>query len=143
VSRLEKQEVQVSLYQENLARWQASIDRYSSRALRSLAVRLATLFGLLAIVIAGKHLWRWLVDRYISDPQRRRQLNQLSDPVFWVLIAFVLIVNFASELGSIATIMGVAAAGIALALQNVILSVAGYFFLFGNFAIRFPHPSHI
>jgi small-conductance mechanosensitive channel len=136
VSPLDKQEVQLALAQENLARWQASVDRYSSRALRSLLVRLATLFGLLGIVIAGKKLWRSLVDRYIHDPQRRRQLNQLSDPVFWVLIGFVLIVNFATELGSIATIMGFAAAGIALALQNVILSVAGYFFLIGRFGIR-------
>jgi len=135
-SPLEKQQVQLSLYQENLARWRASIDRYSKRALRSLAVRLAALFGLIAIVIAGKNLWRRLVDRYIKDQHRRRQLNQISDPVFWVLIIFVLIVNFATELGSIATIMGFAAAGIALALQNVILSVAGYFFLIGKFGIR-------
>ena len=32
--------------------------------------------------------------------------------------------------------MGLAAAGIALALQNVILSVAGYFYLSGRFGIR-------
>jgi hypothetical protein len=120
ISPLDKQQVQLGLYQENLARWQASIDRYSGRALRSLLVRLATLFGLIGIVIVGKNLWRRLVDRYIHDQQRRRQLNQLSDPVFWVLIAFVLIVNFATELGSIATIM----------------SVAGYFFLIGKFGIR-------
>jgi len=136
VAPLEKQLVQLSLYQENLARWRASIDRYSRRALRSLAIRLATLFGLLAIVIAGKNLWRRLVDSFIKDQHRRRLFNQLSDPVFWVLIIFVLIVNFATELGSIATIMGFAAAGIALALQNVILSVAGYFFLIGKFGIR-------
>jgi small-conductance mechanosensitive channel len=136
VSPLDKQQVQLALYQENLARWRASIDHYASRALRSLAIRLATLFGLLAIVIVGKNLWHRLIDRYISDQHRRRQLSQLSDPVFWVLIAFVLIVNFATELGSIATIMGFAAAGIALALQNVILSVAGYFFLIGKFGIR-------
>jgi small-conductance mechanosensitive channel len=136
IAPLEKQLVQLSLYQENLARWRSSIDRSSGRALRGLAVRLATLFGLLAIVIAGKNLWRRLVDRLIKDQHRRRQLNQISDPVFWVLIIFVLIVNFATELGSIATIMGFAAAGIALALQNVILSVAGYFFLIGKFGIR-------
>jgi small-conductance mechanosensitive channel len=136
LSPLDRQEVQLGLYQENLARWRASIDRYSSRALRSLVIRLVTLIGLLAIVIAGKKLWLWLVDRYISDQQRRRQLNQFSVPLFWVLIVFVLMVNFANELGSIATIMGFAAAGIALALQNVILSVAGYFFLIGRFGIR-------
>ncbi len=136
VAPLSKQEVQLALYQENLARWQASIDRYSSRALRALIVRLGTLFGLLALVIAGKYLWRRLGDRYISDANRRRQVQQFSQPVFWVLIVFVLIVNFATELGSVATIIGFGAAGVALALQNVILSVAGYFFLIGKFGIR-------
>ena len=136
VAPLDKQEVQLSLYKENLARWQSSVDRYSSRVLRDLLVRLATLFGLLALVIAGKALSRRLIDRFVSEPQRRRQLQQLSDPLFWVLIAFVIVINFATELGSIATIAGFAAAGIALALQNVILSVAGYFFLIGKFGIR-------
>ena len=53
-----------------------------------------------------------------------------------IVIALVLIFDFTSELGSIATIMGFAAAGIALALQNVILSFAGYFFITGRFGIR-------
>ena len=133
---LRKQEVQLALYRENLTRWQASIDRYSSGILRGLLFRLATLFGTLAILVLGNYLWRWSSERYIHDPRRRYQLQQLSQPIFWALIAFVLIVNFATELGSIATIMGFAAAGIALALQNVILSVAGYFFLIGKFGIR-------
>ena len=136
VAPLDKQEVQLSLYKENLQRWQSSVDRYSSRVMRDLAVRLVTLFGLLALVIAGKALSRRLIDRFVAEPQRRRQLQQVSDPVSWALIAFVIIINFATELGSIATIMGFAAAGIALALQNVILSVAGYFFLIGKFGIR-------
>ncbi len=136
VAPLSKQEVQLSLYRESLARWQASIDRYSSRVLRSLGVRLMTLFGLLALVIAGNYVWRKLSDRYISDQHRRRQLQQFSQPILWALIAFVVIINFATELGSIATIIGFGAAGVALALQNVILSVAGYFFLIGKFGIH-------
>jgi small-conductance mechanosensitive channel len=43
---------------------------------------------------------------------------------------------FASQLGSIATFAGLITAGVAVALQNVILSVAGYFFLIGKFGIR-------
>ncbi len=135
-SPLSKQEVQLALYRENLGRWQGSIDRYSYEALRRLGVRIATLFGFLALVMAGNHLWRRLGERFIHDEQRRLQVRQFSQPVFWVLVAFVLIVNFATELSSIATIMGLAAAGVALALQNVILSVAGYFFLIGKFGIR-------
>jgi len=43
---------------------------------------------------------------------------------------------FASQLGSVATFAGLITAGVAVALQNVILSVAGYFFLIGKFGIR-------
>jgi len=133
---LNKQEVQLSLYQENVRRWQVSVDRYSNHLLQKLFIRLATLFSLLALVIAGKYAWGRLTNRYIADQRRRRQLQQFSEPVFWVLMVFIVIISFATELGSVATIMGFAAAGIALALQNVILSVAGYFFLIGKFGIR-------
>lgn len=49
-----------------------------------------------------------------------------------VVIAFA----FASELGSVATFAGLLTAGVAVALQNVILSIAGYFFLIGKFGLR-------
>jgi small-conductance mechanosensitive channel len=41
-----------------------------------------------------------------------------------------------SRIGSIATFAGLLTAGIALALQNVIQSVVGYFFLIGRYGIR-------
>jgi small-conductance mechanosensitive channel len=53
-----------------------------------------------------------------------------------LMILIVLLLNFSDEIGSAATVVGFAAAGIALALQNVILSVAGYFFLIGRFGIK-------
>jgi small-conductance mechanosensitive channel len=56
--------------------------------------------------------------------------------VIAIAVFLILLFNFASELGAVATVMGFAAAGIALALQNVILSVAGYFFLIGKFGIK-------
>ena len=133
---LSKQQVQLSLYADDLQRWRASIDRHAGYLLQKLAIRLITLLGLLSIVIGGGYVWRFLTERFIKDQHHRRQLQQIIQPVVWTLIVFILIANFATELGSIATIMGLAAAGIALALQNVILSVAGYFFLIGRFGIR-------
>ncbi|HZU30526.1 MAG TPA: mechanosensitive ion channel family protein, partial [Candidatus Angelobacter sp.] len=43
---------------------------------------------------------------------------------------------FASELGAVTTFAGLLTAGIAVALQNVILSIAGYFFLIGKYGVR-------
>jgi len=81
-------------------------------------------------------MWRRLTFRYVEEPQRRYQLLQLRRVVVIVVVALVLLFGFASELGSLATIMGFAAAGVALALQNAIISVVGYFYLSGRFGVR-------
>jgi small-conductance mechanosensitive channel len=52
------------------------------------------------------------------------------------LVSLVLVFEFTSELGALATVVGLAAAGIAIALQNVILSFVGYFFVTGRYGIR-------
>ena len=133
---LSKQQVLLALYGDNLARWQGSVDRRATQELRSLIVRLVGLFSILAVIASGAYLWRYFTVRFVADPRRRHQLLAARRFVMWVLIIFVVLLNFANQVGSLATIMGFAAAGIAVALQNVILSVAGYFFLIGRFGIR-------
>ncbi len=54
----------------------------------------------------------------------------------WCGITLVLIFAFVSELGAVATFAGLITAGVAVALQNVIVSIVGYFFLIGRFGIR-------
>ena len=54
----------------------------------------------------------------------------------WVAIALVIILTFASQLGSAVTFAGLLTAGVAVALQNVIVSMVAYFFLIGKYGIR-------
>src|SRR5260221_11225559 len=56
--------------------------------------------------------------------------------VWWCLTAIIIAIALASELGEVTTFAGLMTAGIAVALQNVILSIAGYFFLFGKYGVR-------
>jgi small-conductance mechanosensitive channel len=81
-------------------------------------------------------VWRWITNRYVTDIRRRGQVMAARRLVLGLLIVIVLMVNFSDEIGSAATVVGFAAAGIAVALQNVILSIAGYFFLIGRFGIK-------
>ena len=53
--------------------------------------------------------------------------------VLGLIVAIVVLINFSDQIGSAATVVGVAAAGIAIALQNVILSIAA---LLSNRTIR-------
>jgi small-conductance mechanosensitive channel len=51
-------------------------------------------------------------------------------------VAITIALSLVSELGSLATFAGFITAGLAVALQNVILSVVAYFFLIGKYGIR-------
>jgi small-conductance mechanosensitive channel len=51
-------------------------------------------------------------------------------------LALILALGFLSSLSSVVTLLGFITAGLALALQNVILSVVAYFFLVGRYGVR-------
>ncbi|MDO8433255.1 MAG: mechanosensitive ion channel [Candidatus Binatus sp.] len=133
---LNKQIAVLNLHLKNIARWQATIDQRSSTELRSLALRLGGLATILIVIFLSGALWRIFTDKYVQDIRRRGQVMALRRIVISLVIVLVLIITFSDELGSFATVMGFAAAGIAVALQNVILSIAGYFFLIGRFGIK-------
>ncbi len=131
-----KQVVALNVYVSNLERWKAQVERESERRFRSLITHLVILGVVLALVFAGAVMWRHVTFRYVQDVRRRHQFLQARRLVLAIAVVLILLFNFASEIGAVATVMGFAAAGIALALQNVLLSIAGYFFLIGKFGIK-------
>ncbi len=133
---LARQIVTLNLYTDNLQQWRAEISRRTKAEILSLAFRLAVLSILLALVSLGAVAWRKLTFRYVPDIQRRHQLMQLRRFALAIVIVLILIFGLGGDLRVFATVMGFAAAGVALALQNVILSFAGYFYISGRFGIR-------
>lgn len=133
---LSKETVILTLYVGNLTRWRTTVERRFSLELRRLMVRFVVLAIILGVIFAAASLWRRFVFSYVQDVRRRHQFLQARRIVLGIVVILVVIFNFATEIGALATVMGFAAAGIAVALQNVILSVAGYFFLIGKFGIK-------
>ncbi len=133
---LSKQIVLLGIYSNNVGRWHAAVVQRRNREFRSLVIRLIVLGGTLLLIFLGAMAWRWLTNRYVTDIRRRGQVMAARRLVLGLLIVIILLLNFADEIGSAATVVGFAAAGIAVALQNVILSIAGYFFLIGRFGIK-------
>lgn len=133
---LSKQRILLNLYQTNLGSWRGVIyNRYKSDA-RSLAYRLGALAVLFAIVFVLAEIWRRAVYRYVHEPRRRHQFLLIRRLTFWFVIFLIVILTFASKLGSFVTFAGLLTAGLAVALQNVLVSMVGYFFLIGKFGIR-------
>jgi small-conductance mechanosensitive channel len=116
--------------------WRRSIVRESADTLRSLLIRVVGIAVALGIVAILSDVWRRLTFRYIHDPRRRRQFLLLRRFVVGFLVSVVLIMGFVSEFSSLATFAGFATAGIAVALQALLLSVAAYFFVVGRYGIR-------
>ena len=120
----------------DLLEWRNSIDAEYVRVLRSLLTRVAAIFIALLFVFFLSEIWRRATYRYIHESRRRRQLMLIRRFVTGFLMAVVIAMGFISEFSSLATFAGFLTAGIAVALQTVILSVAAYFFLIGKYGVR-------
>jgi small-conductance mechanosensitive channel len=88
------------------------------------------------VIFLFSELWRRGTMRYVHDLRRRRQLLLLRRIVVGCTIALFVILSFVTEVGSVATFTGFLAAGLAVALQSLILSVVAYFFLSGRWGVR-------
>jgi hypothetical protein len=56
--------------------------------------------------------------------------------VLWTLVVLIVGLNFVTEISTFATFAGLLTAGVAVAMQSVLVSVVGYFFLIGKYGIR-------
>ncbi len=133
---LSKENILLNQYRRNLGNWRDAVKTQYRNALKTLGVRLGMLAVLLAIVFVGAELWRRAVVRYVQDTRRRYQLLLLRKIALWCLVVMIVGFAFASELGSIVTFAGLITAGLAVAMQSVLVSIVGYFFLIGKYGIR-------
>jgi small-conductance mechanosensitive channel len=81
-------------------------------------------------------MWRLMVLRYVQESRRAYQLMLLRKIALWSLVVIIVGLAFASELASIVTFAGLITAGLAVAMQSVLVSIVGYFFLIGKYRIR-------
>ena len=133
---LGKQGVLLAQYRRNLANWRSIINSQYETGLKTLGFRLLILLALLAVVFIAAEFWRRAVMYYIRDTRRRYQLLLLRRISLWTLTVLIVGFAFSSELGSLVTFAGLITAGLAVAMQSVLVSIVGYFFLIGKYGIR-------
>ncbi len=133
---LAKRRILLQSYETNLHRWRASVTEQYSEDLRRLAFRVTAIAIVLLLIFALSVFWRRMTFRYVHDVRHRHQLLLLRRIVMLIAVAAVIAVSFATDVGSLTTFVGLLTAGIAIAMQDVILSVAGYFVMIGKYGIR-------
>jgi small-conductance mechanosensitive channel len=133
---LSKIGILLDTYQRTLTNWREDVKDDIRGDLRELLFRVGVLAILIAIVVGFGEIWRRTTFRYVHETRRRYQFLLLRRITMWTAIGLIIIVTFASQLGSAVTFAGLLTAGIAVALQNVIVSIVAYFFLIGKYGIR-------
>jgi hypothetical protein len=123
-------------YATDLTEWRRSVDGQTDQALRGLGVELLHVAIAVAVIMIGALLWRVAVNRYVGDAYRRHLLLTVRNVTAGVAVALVVAFHFTSELATLVTALGFAAAGIAFALQTIIVALAGYFAILAPNGIR-------
>ncbi|MEO8464375.1 MAG: mechanosensitive ion channel family protein [Gammaproteobacteria bacterium] len=133
---LTKAGVLLDQYRNNLDNWRDATRSQYRSALLTLATRVGLLLLLLAVVFGAGELWRRAVFKYVHEMRRRHQLMLVRRIVMAVVAVTIVGVTFATEASSLATFAGLLSAGVAVAMQSVLVSIVGYFFLVGKYGLR-------
>ncbi|HEU5443828.1 MAG TPA: mechanosensitive ion channel family protein, partial [Steroidobacteraceae bacterium] len=133
---LGEQALTLSNAQSTLEDWSHTLASQEATVASYLGLRVGFLLGWIAAVLIVSEIWRRATFRYLSDARRRRPFLVLRRVVVGLALVLVVIFSLVSSVGSVATYAGFVTAGVAVALQNVILAIVAYFFLIGRYGVR-------
>lgn len=116
--------------------WQRLLDQRFKETLRRFLVKFAVLAITVAIPLILGECARRAIKNYIRDPKRQRMANSARRIAVSIAVVFILLFNFISDFSSFATFAGFMTAGLAVALQSVLLSLVAHFFFYGRYGVR-------
>lgn len=133
---LSEEAISLGTTRNSLEEWHTSLRQQFNSAWHYLLLRLIILGIAIGLILFGSQLARRATLRYVHDTRRRRQFMLLRRFAVSFALIIVVLVAFVTNFSSIATMAGFITAGLAVALQNVILSVVAYFFIIGRYGFR-------
>jgi hypothetical protein len=133
---LDKQMGLLTTYKSHLAGWRATVVDQNEKVWKDLIIRLVIVAVIIATLALVELTLRRVTMTHVRDANRSRVIMVIQRVVIWSSIILVGAFAFASDLSSLATFFGLLTAGVAVALQSVIVASLGYFVLVGKRGIR-------
>ena len=127
---------------QTLNEWNAVLVHQREGLLSQLGLQVCMLLVMLAVPLALSEMVRRALSR-VPDIKRRRQLNAIRRILTVFAIVIILLLNFISDFGSFATFAGFLTAGLALALQSVLVSIVAHFLFYGRYGVRNGDRVHV
>ncbi len=120
---------------DRLASWIQVASDSRARALNRLLRQLASLLGMIAIVFIVAHYLKKIPGRLVKEEKSAYYFRKLIGFAAWLIVILMVIFNAAGGIGSISAVIGLAGAGLAIALQDPIVSLVGWFLIIGKYGI--------
>lgn len=133
---LDKQKALLAEYKSHLVPWRTEVASQYRDAWKKLLVRLGTVVLIIGLLTGAGEISRGLALHRVQDPNRHLIISMVHRVLTLISITVVALFGASSDLKSLATYFGLLTAGMAVALQNVIVASLGYLLLIGKRGIR-------
>lgn len=104
-------------------------------ALTRLSTRLGIVLSLIVLILLVAHYLKKIPYRFTAENKNVYYFRKLISFSTGIVIVLIILLNFVSDFGSISAVVGLAGAGLAIALQDPIVSLVGWFLIIGKFGI--------
>jgi small-conductance mechanosensitive channel len=129
---------QLSLAAEDvgrLASWSEVVSNSRARALTRLLRRLSSLLVMITAVFIVAYFTKKIPKRFAKEEKSAYYFRKLIGFAAWLIVILIAIFNISGGIGSISAVLGLAGAGLAIALQDPIVSLVGWFLIVGRYGI--------
>lgn len=135
ISLIRNQDFLVQEDSEKIIDWLAIASEDRKESLYRVANRTGIVLMLIAVVLVISFYLKRLPYRFMQEGKNAFYFRKLIGFCSALMIGGIILINFISDFGSITAVIGLAGAGLAIALQDPILSLAGWFLIVGKFGI--------
>src|SRR6185436_11883592 len=97
--------------------------------------RIGVVLALVLTILILSHYLKKLPYRFTHEGKNLYYFRKLISFTSGLLVAAIVILNFVGDLGGLTAVLGLAGAGLAIALQDPIVSLVGWFLIVGRFGI--------
>jgi len=136
IAALIKQQMLLTLYRTHLTEWGSEAQVELRAAWKGLIMRLGILGAAIAVLLGISAAVRRLACRHVRHPDTRQMLLVGERVLLWLTVIGFVLSAFAFDASSLATFLGLLAAGLAVGLHDVFLAIGGHLLIVRKFHVR-------
>jgi small-conductance mechanosensitive channel len=120
---------------EKLASWTAEALTERNESLVRVSSRIGIVLLFVVLILFVAHYLKKLPYRFAREGKHLYYFQTLINFTSSLIIVLIILLNFVGDFGGLSAVVGLAGAGLAIALQDPIVSLVGWFLIIGKFGV--------